>query len=205
MAETMTPSEQAEVMTDGQIDKLVANYRAMLVKHRAELGSKAVQHVLGQPDFASEQVGLLRRRVEAVSNMIVRRVKVDRSRTPQQAIDATGRAQYTDRKAVDSMPQGDGGEVDVYFFPLRRFVSEDELAKELDLRGLKPDPIAQAAINQDDPAFADDHPNGTHWKDADSRWCFIAFRQWRDGERGVDVDRSDCAWDDRWWFGGVRK
>ncbi|OHA80880.1 MAG: hypothetical protein A2675_02195 [Candidatus Yonathbacteria bacterium RIFCSPHIGHO2_01_FULL_51_10] len=202
MTNVVTPSVVLP-MTDGQIDKAVDIYRALLRKHRGELGSNIVQHVLGQPEYVAEQVAVLRKRVEAVSGMIVRRVRVNRIRSPQEVLDATGRKQYTDRKVVDSMPRGEGEEVDVYLFKESCTISNDDLAKKYESLGLKPDLYAEAAINEADPAFADDHPNGSQWKDGDGKWCFAAFRRW-DGERLVYVDRSGHVWRDDWWFAGVR-
>ena len=69
--ETMTPSK---AMTDGQIAKAVANYRALLEKYAGEFDSKAVQTVLGQSQLADEQFSVFRRRVESISEMIVREV-----------------------------------------------------------------------------------------------------------------------------------
>jgi hypothetical protein len=82
----------------------------------------------------------------------------------------------TDRKVVDAMPKGKGDEAEIVFFKpdlfqRHGFISDDDLDKEYKLRGLKPaDPISVAAVNQDNPAFADDKPNGTHWKDANGNW-----------------------------------
>jgi hypothetical protein len=91
------------------------------------------------------------------------------------------------------------------FFKLNRYVSDADLDKEYELRGLKPaDPYSLAAVNEDDPAFADDHPNGTHWKDGDGNWCYAVFRRWFD-ERDVFVSRDGNGWDDGWWFAGLRK
>jgi len=59
-------------------------------------------------------------------------------------------------------------------------------------------------VNTDDPAFADEHPNCTHWKDGEGKWCFATFSRWG-GERGVDVSRRDGVSRDGWWFAGVRK
>jgi hypothetical protein len=191
-------------MTDGQIERAVEIFRAQLRKHAGELSSDAVQQVFGQPELGPEWLAVLRKRVEEVSSMIVRHATVNRSRTPQDLLDATGRKQYTDKNVLKSMPRGNGEEVDVYFFRLGRYVSEEEKAKEYALRGLVPDPYAQAQVNTDDPSFADEHPNGTHWKDANNRWCFATFDRWSGG-RDVDVGRSDNGWDGRWWFGGVRK
>jgi len=133
--------------------------------------------------------------------------RVDRTRDPQQALDATGRRQYTDSDVVATMPSGGTGvseNVTVEFFRLGKYVSDDELAKAYEERGLVPNPYAQAAVNEADPEFADEYPNGTHWKDEDDKWCFVAFNR-RDVGRDVYVDRYDYVWNDYWWFGGVRK
>jgi hypothetical protein len=93
----------------------------------------------------------------------------------------------------------------IYFFNLGRYVSDSELEKEYELRGLKAaEPELVAQVNTDDPAFADEHPNGTHWQDAKGNWCFATFRRWY-GARGVRVLRHDNDWDVSWWFAGVRK
>lgn len=200
--ETMTPS----TTTDGQINKAVANYRALLEKHSKEFDSGTVQTVLGQSEFADEVFAIFRKRVEVVSNMIMHRVNVNRACTPKQVLDATSRVQYnTNSDVVTAMPRGEGDEVEVFFFKLGRYVSDDDLEKEYELRGLKPvDSYSLAAVNEADPAFADEHPNSTHWKDANGKWCYVAFNRWND-ERIVDVDRYDNDWDDYWWFAGLRK
>ena len=198
----LTPPEVI-VMTDGQIDKATDIFRSQLRKHRGELPSDPVQLALGQPELGTELLAVFRKRVEAVSNMIVRHVRVDRGRKPQQVLDATGRVQHTDKSVVATMPRGEGDEVDVCFFKVGRYISDADLEKEYELRGLKPDPYAQAQVNGDDPAFADEYPNGTHWKGDKGRWCFATFGRSL-GERFVDVNR-DGGWGAYWWFGGVRK
>ena len=94
--------------------------------------------------------------------------------------------------------------VPVEFFKLGRFVNDDELSREFKARGLTPDPYAVARVNEDDKAFADEHPNGTHWKDFDGKWCYLTCYR-GDDERNVRVSRGGHGWDDDWWFGGVRK
>jgi len=141
---------------------------------------------------------------------IVRKATVNRSRSRREAIEATGRVQYTDDNVVSAMPNGEGNEVEVVFFrPVLRedgsFISDDDLENEFGLRGLKPaDPISVAAVNEDDPAFADEHPHATHWKDAQGKWCCVSFRRWF-GERIVRVNHLRGGWLGYWWFAGVRK
>jgi len=147
---------------------------------------------------------------------IVRRIRVDRTRTPQQALLATGRKYYdvdnnVDMNIVNAMPMGEGEEVEVVFFKLDLsdrggMILSDELEKEFELRGLKPaDPISLAAVNEADPAFADDHPHGTHWKDEKSgEWCHATFYKWIDDERHVDVKCDVYPWCDDWWLAGIR-
>lgn len=205
MVKTMTPSLESPSMTDGQIDKAVDLYRNLLRKHRNELGSDAVQQVIGSSDYVDELVAVLRRRAETVSDLIVRRVKVNRGRTPQEAFKATGCNLYVSDDVVATMPRVEGEETDVYFFKLNRYISDADLEKEYQLRGLTPaDPYSLAAVNEADPAFADERPNGTHWQDRKGEWCFAAFDRWR-GERDVRVGRYDGGWHAYWWFAGLRK
>ena len=203
----MTPSKPT---TDGQIDKAVANYRALLEKHSGEFNTEAVQIVLGQSELAGEQFTIFCRRVEVFSSLFFRRATVKRNRTPQEALDATFRKQYTDRKVVESMPKGEGDEVEVGFFRLdlskcHDYISDDDLEMEFELRGLKSaDPISIAAVNEADHDFADEKPHCTHWKNADGKWCFATFYHWSK-ERKVDVGLRVYGWDGYWWFAAVRK
>lgn len=142
-----------------------------------------------------------------MSNLIVRRVKVNRNRTPQEAIDATGRRQYVDISVVDAMPRGEGEGSEIFFFIPDRLLSDDDLEKEYELRGLKPaDPYSLAAVNEIDPAFADNYPNSTHWKDSNGKWYYAAFDHWVGRGRSVGVDRHTIGWAANClWFAGVRK
>lgn len=141
----------------------------------------------------------------AVIDAVIRHVKdIDRTLTPQQVLDATGRKQHTDPGVIASMPREGRTEDDVFFIPLRRFTSPQKVAETLELHGLKPDPYAQAKVNTDDSAFADEHPNASQWQGADGSWCYAAFDRW-DGGRSVDVSRGGHGWDASWWVAGVRK
>jgi len=206
----MTQIVTAAEMTDGQIENAVNKLRDAMRKHRSEITSDIAQQVLGVENLGMMMFTPFRQRAEVVSNLIVRKAKVNRSRSQQEAIEATGRAQYTDRKVVDAMPKGEGDEVEVVFFKpdlsnRNGFISDDNLEKEFESRGLKPaDPISVAAVNEADPAFADEKPHGTHWKDAKGNWCFATFGHWF-GERLVCVSENGSDWDVRWWFAGLRK
>ncbi len=138
-------------------------------------------------------------------NLIVCRLKVNRRRSPQEVLDATGRKQYTDWNVVNTMPHGEGEEVEVFFFKLNRDISDDDLEREYERLGLKPDPYAQVAVNAADPTFADEKRNGIHWKDSNGRWCYAMFDRWGD-ERCVVVNHTAFRWHGNyWWFAGVRK
>lgn len=211
MAQTMTPSEKTT--TAGQIDKAVANYRALLEKYVAGFQAEAVQTVLGQSELAGEMLALFRRRIEAISNMIVRTVRVDRILTPQQALEAIGRRLYVDEVVVNNMPRGEGDEVTMYYFDLDYDPTPVQLQTEYDKRNLVADPIAQAADNAANRSFADERPNGCQWdlrEDGTAsftkfyHWIFVKFDCWI-GERAVCVRRDGSRWGRIYRFGGVRK
>lgn len=204
----MSTSTPSKPITDGQIGKTQELLGAVLRKHASELPSNTVHDVLTsegsflQADF----LAIMRQRVEQRAKTIVRKVVVKRGRTPQQVLDATKRTQYTDQSVVATMPTNGTGlkNVIVEFFRLSRWVSDADLAREYEERGLTPDPYAQAAVNEADPAFADKHPNGTHWQDAKGNWCLVTFNRFDDGRR-VSVNRNSDDWGGGWWFAGVRK
>jgi hypothetical protein len=211
MNKPMTPSTETETTTANQIDKAVATVRAMLEKHAPEFKKEAVQKALGARELAADLFAVFRSHVERFSNMFVRIVKVDRSRTPEQALTATGRKQHVNSSVVATMPNGNGEEVKVVFFAPDKsaynengWISDDDLEKQYALRCLKPaDPFSLAAVNEADPVFADEHPNATHWKDADGKWCYAAFHRWLGVGRGVRVRRLDDDWHAFWLFAGL--
>ncbi len=141
-----------------------------------------------------------------MQNTIVRMVRnIRRNRTPEQVINDTGRNKYVTDSVVATMPVGQGPEeAELVYFRLGRYVYADELEKEYELRGLKPDPQAQAADNEADPSFADEHPNGCYWNREGKMHSYIAFRRWGDG-RGVNCYRRGDSWGGLCWFAGVRK
>lgn len=203
--ENMIPS--TEPITEGQIGKTCELIAAQLRRHKTELPSNVVQQVLENPDqtLAAEIYAVIRKRVEVISNMIVRRATVIRNRSGAEALKATGRTMYVSDSVVAEMPNGTETEMEIVFFKLGRYVNDVDLDKEYELRGLVPvDPFTLAAVNQADPTFADDHPNCTHWKNKSDKWCYAAFRR-SVGERRVRVFQSVNDWLDLWWFAGSRK
>lgn len=202
-----------ESVTPGQAGKLYDMFVASLCKSGSpkEPSQQVIEHQGAQ--VVRDMVAVFCKYVEAISNLIVRHVTMNRTRTPMEAINATGRNKYVNDAVVAIMPQGEGDEADMIFFKPDKLaydknglISDDEVARQYEMRGLKPaDPYLLAAANEQDPAFADEHPNATHWKDANGNWCYAAFCQWSVDERIVNVRRSGLGWDDDWWFGGVRK
>ena len=142
-------------------------------------------------------------------NFLTRRVRVNRNRSPYEAIDATNRKLYLDRKVVVSMPRGGGDEVEVFFFKPGRYLTDADLSREYKLHELIPvDPYSLAAVNEADSAFAFTRPNATHWKDGDGKWCYIAFLSASpelEDERRVVASSDNVVWSDDYWFAGVKK
>ncbi|MSU55073.1 MAG: hypothetical protein EXS46_00860 [Candidatus Taylorbacteria bacterium] len=191
------------------INKAVTNYRDLLEKHSGGFNIEAMQLALDRSEFAVEQFALLRRRVEAKSSVITRRVRVNRGLTPQEALDTTVHVPYIhDKSMLETMPRGEGDEVEVVFFRfgLSKHKGSDNIKKCYDSKGLKPaDPYSLIAVNADDSTFADDLSNVTCWEGTDGELCFISFRRY-DEKRRVYVmrpigtpGRGDC------WVAGFRK
>jgi len=189
---------RTQSISNGQIGQI--NDRLATKLRESGLPLEDVQKVLTMPGNAAidEMVAIFRKHVEAQSEIIIRRVRVDRSRSLQEVIDATGRNKYLSDDVVATMPKGEGDEVDVYFIPTKRFVPVNEVPAFLAQYGLVPDPRAQAAVNEEDQAFADEHPNGSQWGDN----CYLTFDRWIDG-RDVYCYRRDGGWSDRWFLSGV--
>ena len=189
---------RTQSITNGQIGQI--NDRLATKLRESSLPSEEVQKVLKMPGNVAidEMVAVFRKHVEAQSEIIVRRVRVNRTRTPVEVINATGRNKYLNDDVVATMPQGEGDEVDVYFIPIKRLVPVKEVPAFLAQYGLVPDPRAQAAVNEADSTFADKYPNGTQWGGN----CCLTFDRWND-ERYVSCNRGDFGWSDGWFLSGV--
>ncbi len=191
-------------MTDGQIETVVDQLRAAMRKHQNEVTKDGAQLALGTDNLGMRMFVPFRDLAEAQGEMIVRHVRVDRTKTPSQMVDTLGRKKYVDNDVRAMMPTQGKDEDDVYFFPAKRFIPAAELAAEYEKRGLIPDHYAQMQVSIDDPSFADEHPNGSQWQDEKGRYCYLAINRW-DDERYVNVNQDDNDWRDNWWFAGVRK
>ncbi len=203
METSMTPSEAK--MTEGQIGRILEILGAQLRKHADEFPSDAVQQALGARMLSQKLFAVVREHVEACTDFVIRVVRQNRSYTPQEAIRATSRVEHLNDDVVAAMPRGEGEETEVVFFKVGKDISCKQLDEEYAIRGLVPaDPYSLARVNEEDPAFADEHPNGTQWKDANGNYCYAFFLLW-EGRRDVDVDRNAFDWVDVWWFAGVRK
>lgn len=122
----------------------------------------------------------------------------------QEIIDKTKRNQYIDNDVLSSALPKINGKIE--FFKLGKYVSNEELEKEYQLRGLVPADIQTLCEydikNQkkmDEMKYV-----GTQWKNTKGKRCYATF----DGSgvgRGVNVDQGDLDWRAYWWFAGVRK
>jgi len=150
---------------------------------------------------------------------IVRRVHVDGTRSAPMALNATRRDSNmcNDSTVFTGIPRGVSGDVEVVFFKADDSafdqddcISEDNLENQFTQRGLAPaDLYSVAKVNEDDSDFANDHPNGTHWKDKSGRWCFVSFnRRFVYGKCvhiGYADEFPDGVWKGKGWlFAGIR-
>lgn len=118
---------------------------------------------------------------ERTSDIIIRRVKVNRRPTFEAALGCSGWRYNADRFALDSIQAGVSEEIDVHFFPVRGRIGDIELETEYEVRGFRAaDPYAVLQVNVDDPTFADTHPNGTHWQASNGKWCGASFGRSKD-------------------------
>lgn len=141
-----------------------------------------------------------------IAEMITRHVTVDRTRNAAQAIEAIGcETQYIDERWLAEMPLNGRDEDNVEFFELDHEPTPDELDREYEVRGLRPDPAATAKVIADDPAFADERPVVVQWRDKQNRACAMIFGYHKSNGRYVGVGGCPGKWIRRWRFAGVRK
>lgn len=201
MAKTMTASQ----MTNGQIDSAVDQLRDAMRKHREEVDKEGAQHALGVNNLGMRMFTVFRELAEAASKIIRRAVRVDRTRTATEVIDATSRVRwYVDEQVLAEMPL-DGREEDtIEFFELDYDPDVEELDREYETRDLRPDPATVAQAMIDDPTFADERPVAVQWRDNKGRACYMFFHRFV-SKRGVSVDWGGGRWGRVCRFAGVRK
>jgi hypothetical protein len=173
-----------------------------------QVGDNRVTGAIAQNShFQASVVALMRQYAEASQDIIIRKVKVNRFVTHRDAINATGRAHgLVDEEAVATMPLAQNDEETIFFVKLGRkdqifsheeieVICQEKLAKANYIFNGFMDPHSVAAYNQKDPAFADNHPNGTLWGNK----CCAVFGQLV-GRRKVRVARADDCWRGYWWL-----
>ena len=135
---------------------------------------------------------------------------VDRERSAEAALEATGMALYTDATIMMNLPKGKGSEVRVVYFQCesvceKGYISHEDVEKEYERRNLKPaDPISLAAVIEGDPEFVDSIPHGMQWRDSAGKICWMVFSTWQ-GDRYVEQGHADGGWHGRhWWFAGFQ-
>ncbi len=130
---------------------------------------------------------------------------IDRNRTPEEATKATGRLECLNEEVVREMPMGEGEEKQVFLIPFNKSLTPDLLEQEVDQLDVElVDPNTQCALNEQDPALADNYPNATQWRDKNGKACCALFGRW-DGGREIYVSQRNGKWGVQWFFVCVRK
>lgn len=157
-------------------------------------------------NYINKELGMAIHPVEYRKSTANRHVQVNRSRTPEEMLNATKCTPWHLEKNVrDQMPRTNDEEVEVFFFRVGYDVSLAGIEKEYKLRGLKADPYAQAAVYETDLSVIGDYPSATFWKDEDGNFCCLCFGLY-DGKPGfgLGVDTGNYEWGTSIWFAGVR-
>lgn len=133
------------------------------------------------------------------------KTKINKDISARKALEKTGFTLYVTDEVLENAPKGKGD--DIEFFTLGKYVTDDELEKEYEFRGLVPcDLWTLAYAHEKDKNLAEQKQyTATHWKDKEGKWCCVAFDRWGDDGRGVSVVRGGFDWYGDWWFGGSRK
>ena len=149
------------------------------------------------------------------SPMIVRNVNVsvNHSRTPREVIRALRyHRSYAIDSVVDAMPMGKGDRIKIYLFKpnpsayhkTHQWMTDDDLEREYKSQKLNAlDPYSLATLNDNEPSFCENHPNGTHWKGSGGKWYYATFDSWGGGPV-VNIRQSDNIWLPSWWFAGYK-
>jgi hypothetical protein len=134
---------------------------------------------------------------ELPKGTIAKRVEnIDRSRTPYDAIKATGRVLCLNDEVVKDMPMGEGKEKEVFLIPFEKTLTPEGLEQEVDKIGVElADPNTVCALNEQYPELADTYPNATQWRNKNGKACCAIFHDWA-CEREVTVFQNYAEWSD---------
>lgn len=108
----------------------------------------------------------------------------------------------THPEALICMPRHGRGRQVVSFFKPGGWTDTKQMVLQYAKRGLSPNPYAQAAVNLDDPAFADSHANVSFWQDKSGNYYFMIFDSNTYEERHCCVAPLKNSLFDM-WFAGV--
>lgn len=196
----MTPSEAGRE----QVGKVLDTFgSALLRKHYLR---DAVQEGLACPGLATALVDVFDKHIQSLREPVVRRVTVNPTWEPQALLEASRRIVTGNDHVIEQMPRYGAIGEDVIFFPLFRFVDEDEAVQSYESRNLRPaHPFWVIDANKQDRTLADEHPNITLWKNPRGHWCFMEFSRTSDGDRTVVVDHCRGKFGAPLWYAGVPK
>lgn len=192
-------------MTTGQIDKVVSSFRALLEKHSKEIDQDLAQKALGDKRLVDDMVSTFYRYVDLERPMIVLNAKVDISLNPAQFLATIDAQKNFGLEDLKLMPRTKISEVEVCFFKLHRYVSNESLDEEYELRGLDPaDPISQIAVNIANPWFIKKHSNATQWNPGLDN--YFSTIMWGFGKPVINIGVSNTVgFGNHWWFAGIPK
>lgn len=121
------------------------------------------------------------------------------------AINATNRRKYTEEQAVATMPLAITSNGTIHFFRTGHYILAENVRDEYDELGLNPvDPHTLCAFNAVNHRFANRHPNGTPWQDAQGHFYYVDFARVND-ESWVRVAQQNRDWNRLWWLAGINK
>jgi hypothetical protein len=210
-------------VTQGQAGRLGGLYVAELLQQpglRKEIVELAIR--ANGAEIARELVRLTLPYIEVFNHLKMTTVNVDRALTPEQALSAFISQHGGDHavqrkvnpKALSSMPRGDGKSPDLYFFKPKGYIQPDQpekLAREYDVRGLKPDPRALLAYHGQNLMawYHQYNGNATVYQDAKGNWCFAHVEKGVDDHVwpiiAIDYCAKNWSWNTAGQFAGVCK
>ena len=217
-------------MTNGQIEKLLCHIRSALRKSGPEFSKEGVQLALMRGILNTRVAAAVKAAVHQALNESINIIdcilcELDRSRTLLDILNGFEKrfekrlgdyhfGTLVENSILTTIPPGSGVEqgIIVEFFQLNlneypHSLSADELKKilsrEYKLRGLKIDPCAVAAANEDKP-FGLVYPNCAVWE-AGGEWHHITFKSFNYRLAVCVSEGVGGLQENNMWFGGVRK